>query len=170
MNFEEAWTNASKVGGLLTETEARELWRTTQNPGGEVVDLGCGTRACILLAAVGPITSSIPFDEFDEHSYASWRDQIINSGHAPNIYVIKEDDNAYHTWEHPVGHLLMGKFDARQLNGWKIHLVTGAAVTVFTHLNQVPTELPDDFKVEKTVGNITTLRYSPKVDGQQINF
>lgn len=162
MTFEEAWATASKVGGMLTIDEAKELWRTTQSISGEIVDIGCGTRVCLLLAATGPITSAIPFDEFDEHSYAKWRDQIINSGHAPNIYVIKKDNQAYHTWELPVGLLLMNVWDINQFHGWKMHLAAGAAVVIFNFSG----DIPEDFKKEKEVGSLTTIRYSPKVTGQ----
>lgn len=159
MNFEEAWAIASKVGGMLTLDEAKELWRTTQTSSGEVVDVGCGTRVCLLLAATGPITSAVPFDEFDENTYLTWRDHIWNSGHASNVFVIKKDDSAYHTWELPIGLLLLPSWNEQQLYGWKMHLAAGAAVVIFNFSGNIP----EDFKVEKKVGSITTFRYHPNV-------
>jgi hypothetical protein len=161
MTFEEAWAVASRVNGPLGVGEAKELWRTTQSASGEIVDIGCGTRICLLLAATGPITSAVPFDEFDEPTYTIWRDQIVNSGHAKNIFVIKKDDKAYHSWEMPVGILLLGRWNEQQLQGWKIHLVTGAAIAIFNFSGNIP----EDFKKENKVGSVTTLRYHPKVAG-----
>lgn len=161
MTFEEAWTIASKAESTLTAEEADLLWRTTQTVSGEVVDIGCGPRACLLLAATGPITSAIPIDEFDDESYTKWRDQIIESGHAKNIFIIKKDPEAYYTWELPIGFLLLGRWNTDQLHSWKIHLVTGAAVAVFNFSGSVP----EDFKKESKVGSVTILRHHPKATG-----
>lgn len=159
MNFAEAWVIASKVDGTLTIEEAKELWRASQTASGDVVDVGCGLRICLLLAADGPITSAIPFDEFDDESYIKWRDQIVGSGFAKNVFVAKKEPNLYHEWESPVGFLLLDRRNAAQLQGWKQHLVSGASVAIFNFSEDVP----DDFKIERKVGAITTLRYSPNV-------
>lgn len=159
MTFEEAWAVVSKIDGPLSIGEATELWRTTQNLTGEVVDVGTGARSCLLLGAAGPVTCTIPFDEFNEQSYSAWRDQIINSGYASNIYVIKKDDKAYHTWEMPIGLLVMHAWDAAdQIHGWKMHLAPGAAVCVFHY----GAGFPSEFRKEKEVGSLTTFRYTPE--------
>lgn len=163
MNFEKAWEIASKVSGMLTVDEAKELWRAAETSSGEVVDVGCGTRVCLLLAATGPVTSAVPFDEFDENTYLTWRDHIHNSGHAKNVFVIKKDDHAYHSWELPVGLLVLPAWNEQQLHGWKIHFVSGAAVAILNFSGNVP----EDFLKEKQVGSVTTLRYRPKVVGQE---
>lgn len=161
MSFAEAWTIASKVDGTLTFDEARELWRVAKTSSGDVVNIGCGLRACLILATTGPVTNAVPFDEFDDDSYTKWRDQIVASGFANNVLVAKKEPNLYHEWENPVGLLLLDRWNGHQLQGWKQHLLKGASVVIFNFSG----DIPEDFKEEHKVGAITTMLYLPKVTG-----
>lgn len=156
--FDEVWAVASLVNGPLTKEEARELWRLAEQASGDVVEIGCGLgQASILLAGYGPIvcTDHVNSTCHQDQSWV-WRTNILHSGYASNIELLTESDG-FHVWESPVGLLHINLADprlaTRQIRGWDVHLLRGAALCVYGDVTP-----PSSYRVEKSIGRLTTYR------------
>lgn len=152
--FEQVWAIASKIDAQITKEEAKELWRIAKSASGDAIEVGCGVgQVSVLLAGCGPV---ICVDEFtDQDHYTNWRKNIMDSGLAGNIEVVKEKDG-YNQWESQIGLLVINSsaLDAiSQISGWDAHLLRGAALCMSGKIAP-----PKNFRIEKAIGSLATYR------------
>ncbi len=138
--WNEVWRLAQAAPIFMSEEEARRLWALAHEAKGGCVE--CGSLyggSAIVLASAGPVVCVDPLDQSPDGPRdlfpAFWRN-VSRSPWAHNVSVItRRDVDVFPTWPRLVGLLFVDHDHSEEgtrasLDGWRPHLLQGAAVAL----------------------------------------